>query len=361
MELWEKIREIEEELKSTPYNKATEHHVGKLKAKLAKLKEKAEEAKSKSSGSRETGIRKQGDATVALVGFPSVGKSTLLNKLTNAESKVGFYSFTTVRAIPGMLEYKGARIQIIDAPGIIEEASSGRGRGKEVLSVIRNADLILIVVDVFTVDKIKVIKEELYRAGIRINQSKPKIKIKKKERGGIEISSPFKLNLSERTIKEVLNEYSLHNASVVIMEEELTVEKLIDALSRNRVYVKAITCINKIDLLSRQQLEQLDRRFPEAIKISAEKEINLDLLKEEIFRILELIRIYLKPPRGNADFQKPLIMRKGAKIADVCERIGISPEKVKYAVISGNSARHEKQRAGVEHELSDGDIVTLFT
>lgn len=260
-----------------------------------------------------------------------------------------------------MLEYKGARIQIIDAPGIIEEASSGRGRGKEVLSVIRNADLILIVVDVFTVDKIKVIKEELYRAGIRINQSKPKIKIKKKERGGIEISSPFKLNLSERTIKEVLNEYSLHNASVVIMEEELTVEKLIDALSRNRVYVKAITCINKIDLLSRQQLEQLDRRFPEAIKISAEKEINLDLLKEEIFRILELIRIYLKPPRGNADFQKPLIMRKGAKIADVCERIGISPEKVKYAVISGNSARHEKQRAGVEHELSDGDIVTLFT
>lgn len=361
MGLQERIREIEEELKSTPYNKATEHHIGKLKAKLAKLKEKAEEAKSRGSGARGTGIRKQGDATVALVGFPSAGKSTLLNRLTNAESKVGYYSFTTIKPVPGMLEYKGAKIQIIDAPGIIEEASSGRGRGKEILSIIRNADLLLIIVDVFTVDKIDVIKKELYRAGIRINEEKPKIKIKKKDRGGIEISSPFKLNLSERTIKDVLNEYGIHNASVVIMEEKLTIDKLIDALSKNRVYTSAITCINKIDLLSEQGIKELEMRFPDAIKISAEKEVNLNLLKEEIFKALDLIRIYLKPPHGDADFERPLILRKGAKIADVCERMGIAPEKVKYAVISGNSAKHEKQRAGIEHELTDGDIVTLFT
>jgi len=96
MGLEEEIREIEEEIASTPYNKSTEAHIGRLKSKLAELKEKLENQSSAGGGTGYS-VEKHGDATVALVGFPSVGKSTLINAMTNADSEVGSYEFTTPR------------------------------------------------------------------------------------------------------------------------------------------------------------------------------------------------------------------------------------------------------------------------
>lgn len=69
--------------------------------------------------------RKAGDARVALIGFPSVGKSTLLNKITGTQSETGAYEFTTLTCIPGVIEYNGSRIQLLDLPGIIEGAAEG--------------------------------------------------------------------------------------------------------------------------------------------------------------------------------------------------------------------------------------------
>lgn len=63
-----------------------------------------------------------------------MGKSTFLSKITKTKSEVAAYSFTTLTAIPGVLEYGGAEIQILDLPGIIEGASEGKGRGRQVIS-----------------------------------------------------------------------------------------------------------------------------------------------------------------------------------------------------------------------------------
>lgn len=71
---------------------------------------------------------------MALVGFPSVGKSTFLSKITKTKSETASYAFTTLTAIPGVLEYGGAEIQILDLPGIIEGAAEGKGRGRQVIS-----------------------------------------------------------------------------------------------------------------------------------------------------------------------------------------------------------------------------------
>lgn len=352
MDLVEQIKQLEEEIKRTPYNKATEHHVGRLKAKLARLKEELEKEKAKST--RQTiSIKKEGDATVVLVGFPSVGKSSLLNALTGAKSEVADYDFTTTKPVPGILEYKHATIQVIDMPGIVEGAASGKGRGKEVLSAVRIADLVVIVADVFRLDSIGVVKKELYESGIRLDQKPPDIVIRKKDRGGLKINSTVPLSIDLKTISEILKEYRIHNADVLI-REDITVERLIDALSGNRVYIPSITVVNKIDLM--------DVEFEEGIKVSAEKGINLDLLKEEIYKKLNFIKVYLKPPGKKADMDKPMILRKGATVADVCRKIHKDfVDNFKYARVWGKSVKFDGQRVGMDHVLCDNDVISIYT
>lgn len=134
----------------TQKNKATGYHLGLLKAKLAKLKRQLiEPAGGKKGGATGEGfeVSKSGDARVGMIGFPSVGKSTLLTKLTGTFSKIAAYQFTTLTCVPGVLKHKGAKIQLLDLPGIIEGAKDGKGRGKQVIAVARTCNLIVIVLD----------------------------------------------------------------------------------------------------------------------------------------------------------------------------------------------------------------------
>lgn len=173
----EQILSIEKEIRETPYHKGTEHHIGILRARIARLKDKQIDAESRKGGGGGGGysVKKQGDATIVLVGPPSAGKSTLINRLTNAQSKVAPYAFTTVSVIPGMMVYKNARIQILDVPGLIQGAEEGKGRGREVLSVVRGADLLVIISDAKRLSAFDTITAALERNGIRINKEKPKV------------------------------------------------------------------------------------------------------------------------------------------------------------------------------------------
>jgi len=345
----DEIKAIEGEIRKTPYNKATQKHIGKLKAKLARLR--IEQAKKAGKSGVGYGVKKRGDATVLLVGFPSVGKSTLLNKLTSAQSKVGEYAFTTLDVIPGMMEYKGARIQLLDVPGVIEGASSGKGMGKAVLSAVRAADLVLIMVDAKEPEQLDIIKRELYQAGFRLNQSPPEIKIAKKARGGIRVEAPKKLGIKSETIRSILNEFDIYNAEVVI-RERVDLEQIVDALARNLVYVPALVVANKTDTVE---------EVPEGmLGISALRGTNLNTLKEAIWSKLGLVRIYMKKAGKQPDMEDPLIMRKNCTVQDVCSKVHKDfVKRFRYARIWGRSARFEGQTVGAGHRLLDGDIVEL--
>src|SRR4030067_2150866 len=144
------------------------------------LKREEEADKNRGGGSSLSyAVKKSGDAIVTMIGLPSVGKSTLMNRLTNAKSKIGSYRFTTLTVVPGMMEYKGARIQILDLPGIIKGASTGKGLGKRVLSVVRSSDLILFIVEATQPDTLPILINELRNIGIRPDEQQPKVTIEK--------------------------------------------------------------------------------------------------------------------------------------------------------------------------------------
>lgn len=127
----------------TQRNKNTMGHLGILKARLAKLRRELITPKGGGGPAGEGfDVAKTGDARIGFVGFPSVGKSTLLSNLAGVYSEVAAYEFTTLTTVPGVIRYKGARIQLLDLPGIIEGAKDGKGRGRQVIAVARTCSLI---------------------------------------------------------------------------------------------------------------------------------------------------------------------------------------------------------------------------
>jgi len=279
----EKIKAVQDEIGRTQLNKATEHHVGILKAKIAKLKREQEAVQIKKSSKKSDGfdVRRTGDATVVIIGLPSVGKSTLLNALTGSKSTVGAFQFTTVTVVPGVLDYRGAKILMLDLPGIIKGASSGKGLGKRILSVARSADIVLLVLDVFQPYHEDVLINVLSNIGIRLNKTQPNIVIEKSPTGGIAIAQQVKLKkMSEKLVKDILNVYGYTSARVVI-REDIDSEQLVDFLTGNKTYAKSITILNKIDLVDKKFLKKVSKKLKtEFIPVSANASNNIAELRD---------------------------------------------------------------------------------
>ena len=361
----EKIKAIQEEINRTQINKATEFHIGILKAKISKLRRELDEnrhGKNVSTGKGNEGfnVRKSGDASVVLVGLPSVGKSTLLNALTNANSRTASYQFTTLTAVPGMMDYNGSKIQILDLPGIVEGASKGRGLGRKVLSVARNADLVLMVLDVFQPELLYILENELNEVGIIVNKKLPEVFIEKAHYGGLSIHNQVS-SIPDQLVKEVLKIHGINNGRIIIKEPNLTVEQLIDSVSGNRIYLPSLVVLNKIDLVDSKFISKIDRTMQNFIAISADRKINIDYLKRSIYDKLAFIRIFLKPRGDKIDYEEPLIMNQNCTIRDVCLKIHRNFVKdFKYAYVWGKSVKFSSQKVGLDHILQDKDILRII-
>jgi small GTP-binding protein len=358
----DKIEALETQISKTKYNKKTQHAIGLMKAQIATLKTKLAGGAGK-GGVQKDGyaVKKSGDGTVVLLGFPSTGKSTLLNKITGAISEVGAYAFTTLTVIPGMLNYKHAKIQILDVPGIVEGAAAGSGRGKEVLQVVRNADLIVILIDGTKMSQYKLILKEVYDTHVRINQKRPDVKIHKQPKDGIRIGRTVATpDLDDETVRGIMNMFRIINAEILI-REEIGPDQLIDLLEQNKAYIPAITIVSKADLITPEDKKIIDKEINPDLYISAHANFNMDKLKDLVFDKLDFIRIYLKEVGYPADMKEPMIMIKGSTIRILCDKLHKDfVEKFKFAKIWGPSAKFDGQVFMKQlHTLKDEDVVEL--
>ena len=352
----DKIASVEEKLEKTPTNKATEKERARLKSRIAELKEQKQQ---KAKGTGDTSgyaVEKHGDSTIALVGFPPVGKSTILNALTNAESDTGAYEFTTLDVEPGMMKYKGAMIQILDVPGLIGGAADGRGGGKQVLSVVRNADLIVVVLDPEEMRREEIF-QEIHNAGIRPNINPPAMKVEKKDRGGLSISSTVDQPIEEETMEELAYQKGFGNASIVL-REEMDIDRFIDGLMDNRKYMPAVQIVNKSDLIEGSERDRFEDE--NNLLISAETGEGLDELRELIFQRLGLVRVYMKEKGEDPQKDEPLILKEGDTVETALQKLpGELERRFKHARVTGESSKFPNQKVGKEHELRDEDILEL--
>lgn len=347
----------------TQKNKATANHLGLLKARLAKLRRELITPKGAGGGPAGEGfdVAKTGDARVGFVGFPSVGKSTLLTNLAGVYSEVAAYEFTTLTTVPGVIRYKGAKIQLLDLPGIIEGAKDGKGRGRQVIAVARTCSLIFIVLDVLKpLGHKKLIEHELEGFGIRLNKEPPNISFRRKEKGGINFQTTcVQSELDMDTVRTILSEYKICNADITV-RCDATLDDLIDVVEGNRVYVPCIYLLNKIDQISIEELDII-YKIPHCVPISAHHKWNFDDLLEKLWNYLNLTRVYTKPKGQLPDYNAPIILRGlQTTVEDFCNRLHRSIIKeFKHGLVWGSSVKHNPQKVGKEHKLNDEDVVQI--
>lgn len=357
----EKVRYLEEYISSIPKHKGTEKERGVLKRKLALLRESIAK-KAKSGGGKEIDVRKQGAAQIVLAGFPNAGKSSLLREVTNADVKVASYAFTTLEAQVGMLEVGDVSLQLVDLPGLISGAAKGKGMGKRFLSVMRNTDIIafFLAMDDRPLERLDTLMHEFEAAGIRLNQERPDVKVKKTDRGGINLLGGHLLTCQKRDAIDTCREFGILNADVRI-NRRMGLEEFVDAIDKSTVWKKAFVILNKTDLAKPEEVKRAVKLIRAryglpVITVSVKDRKNLEKLKQAIWDVSGLMRVYTT---ANPD-KEPLVIPQGYTVLEAAARIHSDFVKnFKYARVWGKSVKYEGQRVGKEHVLQDGDVIEL--
>lgn len=361
----EKIKALEKMYATVPKHKGTEKLRLQIKRRLAELRKELEKQQAqRKGGGYSFSVKKEGAAQIVLAGLPNVGKSFLLRQLTGVDTDVADYPFTTVEPIPGMMKHKDVQIQLVEVPGLVEGAALGKGMGTQLLAVIRNADAIAIVIDLSQdpIRQMEIILKEFERAGIKLNKRRPRIEIKKMPYGGIIINGQENIKGDIEEVMKMLREEKIHSAEITV-KEPVTLEEFADALDESLVWRRAIIIANKGDAPgSRENYEKLVREYGDRFKIvpvSAKKGINIDVVKDALYDLAGIIRVFTKSP-GEEPAYPPIALKKGSTVLDVAKRIHKDFAKnFKYARVWGKSVKFPGQRVGADHVLEDGDIVEI--
>jgi len=301
----EKIAALEEMLAIMPKHKGTDHLRADLRTKIAKLTQSLDKKTATARASMM--IEKTGAGQVAVIGPPNTGKSQIVVSLTKAAPAVAAYPFTTQSATPGMMTFENIQVQLIDTPPLGEQPPEWW-----LMNIIRRADGLLLVVDLTQdpVAQTEALVARLNEKRIVLGEPKP----------------------------DVTNEDAPVN------------------------YKKALIIGNKADLdndgVNYRALENRHGQQVPVIAVSATGQ-GLDELRQKIFQILDIIRVYTKAPGSKADMTDPIILENGGTLEDAATSVHKDfGKKMKYARIWG-SGKFDGVMAKRDHVLQDGDIIEL--
>ena len=300
----EKIAALEEMLAVIPKHKGTEKMQADIKRRISKLKEEGQK-KAKVGRSDPFFVERQGAGQVCLLGFPNTGKSALLSVLTRAKPKVADYPFTTTVPLAGMMPYENIFIQLVDTPPVTEEAVPPGLAG-----TLRNADAILVLVDV---------------------------------------SSPDCLDQLQFCLD--------------FLRERRIVRSDVPPGARAVPWEKVLVLASRADLpAAKDNLEVLRELTPagmEILPVSSVTGQGLENLRQKIFDLLGVVRIYTKAPGKEPDRSAPFILKKGSTVVDLAAAIHRDlPRLMKGARVWG-STRFSGQAVTRDYVLADGDTVEI--
>ncbi len=365
-----RLKLMGEFLSLVPKHKGTDKMCAQVKRQMAQFRDEIEEKKkaAKRRGGPSYFIGKAGAAQVAVVGPTNAGRSSLLRAVTNSSVEPAPWPFSTRVPTPGMLPYQDIQFPLAEAPPIVEGSSEGRSDGFQVLSSARNADGIIILVDL-TEDpggNLLMVTRELENS--RILTAEPQGGVEVTRRGhGSEIQFIWEGELDGCTPDDIvglLREYKIRSALVRI-RGRVTLDIVEDAMFGNAVYRPTMVIANKADLSSDPAVIESLRASAaplEVMVVSAEKPGDLgERLGAKLFELLGIVRVYTKQP-GKEAAVAPIVGHRGMNVGDLAKLLHSDfYDRFKYARIRGPSVKFESGRVGIDHVLQDGDIVQFHT
>jgi ribosome-interacting GTPase 1 len=303
----EKIACLEEMLSKIPKHKGTDKLRADYRRRLSKLKSSAKTQKRSGGHHSAYQIEKEGAGRVVVIGPTNVGKSSLVDQLTNASPEVSIAPYSTWRPTPGMMLVNNIQVQLIDTPPIDREFVEA-----ELFDLIRRADLILLLVDVQTYP-VQQLEETI--ASLREHRIAPR---------SIRADTP--------------------------LEDRFT-------------YVPLIVVANKCDDTDCDEVFELFFEMVEGewqlIPVSVATDRNFDILKKTVVKQLGVIRVYSKAPNKEADLTAPFVLKKGSTVEEFAGKIHQDFYKnLKSARVWGSSA-FDGQMVQRDYVLQDGDIIEL--
>jgi len=365
----EKVQLLQEFLSLVPKHKGTSKLRAQVKRQIATLRREIAEKKRRKAGrgGPKFFVEKEGAAQIVILGPTKVGRSSLLATVTNAKVEVSDYPFATHEPVPGMFSYEDVQFQMVEAPALFEGAAEGKGWGLQTLALARNADGIVLMVDLSQnpVDQLKLILNELEQARVLVKKPKARVEIERKFMGaGLRILMMGRL--TDCTLKEVeqlLRSYRISNAIVKIYGEA-SLDDVEDAIFESTVYRPAMVVANKLDKPPATEnlefLQKFVRGKLDVIPISCIKNQGLDVLGEKIFQMLGIIRVYTKEPNRKQHSEKPFILKRGATVADLAEHIHSDfRKKFSYAKVWAERFVFSPKKVGLTFILEDKDIIEI--
>jgi ribosome-interacting GTPase 1 len=251
----EKMEKMAEFLKYVPQHKGTLKLRGEIKRKIAIIREDLDDKKRKGTGKSSGGpklfVEKEGSAQVAILGVTNVGKSCLMQAVTNANVVVSPTKFTTTQPVPGIMDFGDVQFQLVETPAVMEGSGDGRAWGLVTLGVARNADGVILMVDLGgdAVGQLGLLVSELEKSRVLVKKPNGRVEVERRHAGtALRVILVGRLiGCTLREVEDLLRGYKIHDA-IVRISGEVSLDDVEDAIFETTTYKPAVIVANKADL-----------------------------------------------------------------------------------------------------------------